>query len=699
MAKGRIQGITIEIGGDTTKLQQALKQVDASLKTTQNALKDVNKLLKLDPKNTELLKQKQELLSKAIKDTNDRLKTLKDAYKQLDGKDTEEAKEQQKALAREIVETENNLKSLKREAKDFGSVMSQQLKATSEQLKDIGGKLTSIGKDLTTKVSAPIIAAFTYSSKVASDYEENLNKLRVAFGDYADEVIAFTDNAYLDYGLSKVDASEVASSFGAMAKGIGIADEQAGQMAITLTGLAADLASYFNTDVETAGTALEAIFTGNAQALKKYGVVLTDVNLKEFALSLGMTDKQYKNLGSVEKTMLRYQYVLSQTADAQGDFANTNDGMANATKILQATFKDLATVVGEQLLPIIVPVIQELASFISELANTNPELIEMAVKIGLVVAAFGPLLTMLGSVVSIIGSLIIGIGLLATPTGLIIASIIGAIAIITSLIIKLKELYNNSVAFRNFVDTLVGSVKASLSILLQNVKMTLEQIKTIFTTIFGAIKIAVEGKINEVKIVIETVLGIIKGIFEMFGNLIKGDFKGAFESLKGIAQTTLDGLKGIVQTKLETVKGVFKTVFTGAFDVVRTQIEKIKNLFNFKWQLPKLQLPHFKSVNTGPLGLPKIEVDWYAKAMKNGMILNNPTIFGMNNGALLGGGEAGSEVVVGTNSLMGMIQSAVSQNQPVINMTVNGGNVSANELASIVIDKLTTQINRNNNRW
>lgn len=699
MAKGRIQGITIEIGGDTTKLQQALKQVDASLKTTQNALKDVNKLLKLDPKNTELLKQKQELLSKAIKDTNDRLKTLKDAYKQLDGKDTEEAKEQQKALAREIVETENNLKSLKREAKDFGSVMSQQLKATGEQLKDIGGKLTSIGKDLTTKVSAPIIAAFTYSSKVASDYEENLNKLSVAFGDYADEVRAFTDNAYLDFGLSKVDASEVASSFGAMAKGIGIADEQAGQMAITLTGLAADLASYFNTDVETAGTALEAIFTGNAQALKKFGVVLTDVNLKEFAASLGITAKQYSKLGAVEKTMLRYQYVLKQTSDAQGDFANTNDGMANASKTMEAVFKDLATVVGEQLLPIIVPVIQKITEFVGKLANANPELIEMAVKIGLVVAAFGPLLTMLGSVVSIIGSLIIGIGLLATPTGLIIASIIGAIAIITSLIIKLKELYNNSVAFRKFVDTLVGSVKASLSILLQNVKMTLEQIKTIFTTVFGAIKIAVEGKINEVKIVIETVLGIIKGIFEVFGNIIKGDFKGAFESLKGIAQTTLDGLKGVVQNKLETIKGVFKTVFTGAFDVVRIQIDKIKNLFNFKWQLPKLQLPHFKSVNTGPLGLPKIEVDWYAKAMKNGMILNNPTIFGMNNNALLGGGEAGSEVVVGTNSLMGMIQSAVSQNQPVINMTVNGGNVSANELASIVIDKLTTQINRNNNRW
>ena len=699
MAKGRIQGITIEIGGDTTKLQQALKQVDGSLKTTQSALKDVNKLLKLDPKNTELLKQKQELLSKAIKDTNDRLKTLKDAYKQLDGKDTEEAKEQQKALAREIVETENNLKSLKREAKDFGSVMSQQLKATGEQLKDVGGKLTSIGRDLTAKVSAPLIAAFTYSSKVASDYEENLNKLRVAFGGYADEVRAFTDNAYLDYGLSKVDASEVASSFGAMAKGIGIADEQAGQMAITLTGLAADLASYFNTDIETAGTALEAIFTGNAQALKKFGVVITDTNLKEFAASLGITAKEYSKLGSVEKTMLRYQYVLKQTEDAQGDFARTNDGMANATKTLQATFKDLATVVGEQLLPIIVPIIQDIAAFVSELANANPQLIEMAVKIGLVVAAFGPALSLIGSAITIIGGLASAISFLLSPVGLVVAAVVGAIATITALVVLFKKLYNGSDKFRAMVDAFVTNIMNLFSILYENIKLTLEQIKTAFTTVFEVVRTIVQGKINEVKIVIETVLNIIKGIFEVFGNIIKGDFKAAFESLKGIGQTALDGLKSIVQNKLNTIKDAFKTAFSGAFEIVKTQIEKIKNLFNFKWQLPKLELPHFKATNTGPLGLPKIEVEWYAKAMKNGMILNNPTIFGMNNGALLGGGEAGSEVVVGTNSLMGMIQSAVSQNQPVINMTINGDNLSANELANIVIDKLTTQINRNNNRW
>ena len=79
--------------------------------------------------------------------------------------------------------------------------------------------------------------------------------------------------------------------------------------------------------------------------------------------------------------------------------------------------------------------------------------------------------------------------------------------------------------------------------------------------------------------------------------------------------------------------------------------------------------------------------------------MNSPTIFGMNNGKLLGGGESGSEVIVGTNSLMGMIQKAVGTNGMTINMTVNGGNISANELANVVIDKLTNTIQRNNQRW
>jgi phage-related minor tail protein len=119
MASGRVKGITVEIDGDTTGLQDALKNVDSSLKNTQAQLKDVNKLLKMDPHNTERLRQKQELLSKAAKDVKDKLATEKEALKQLqaEGSTDPRAIEQQNALKREIIATEQELKNYQSQIK------------------------------------------------------------------------------------------------------------------------------------------------------------------------------------------------------------------------------------------------------------------------------------------------------------------------------------------------------------------------------------------------------------------------------------------------------------------------------------------------------------------------------------------------------------------------------------------------------
>lgn len=423
MAKNRIKGITIELDADVSGVSKSFKDLDQSLKNTQSYLKDVNKLLKLDPGNTELLKQKQEYLNTSIKDTKERLKALKEAYKNFDGNESEEAKEKQKALAREIADTEQSLKSLKEQMREFGSVANQKLKEVGGNFKEFGDKLTGIGSKLTTRVTAPIAAGFTVAVNAASDYEENINKLEVAFGDYADEVRAFTDNAQMDFGLSMKDASESASAFGALAKGIGLSEEASANMSVELTKLSADLGSYFNTDIETAAGALEGIFTGNAQSLKKFGVVMTDVNLKEFALELGMTAKQYANLGSEDKAMLRFQYVMAQTADAQGDFARTNDGTANSMKSMQAAVEDLTTAIGQQLIPIIVPIIQKITGFITKLSKLDKNTLKIATTVAIVAAALGPLAMVLGTVSNLVGSLISGIGFMTTPIGLAITAI------------------------------------------------------------------------------------------------------------------------------------------------------------------------------------------------------------------------------------------------------------------------------------
>ena len=122
----RIKGITIDIDGNTTKLTDSLKSVDKSLKDTQAKLKDVDKLLKFDPKNTDLLKQKQELLAKAVSDTKTRLDELKKAQQQMIDSGVEKNSEQYQALVREIAETEQQLKNAEGAARNFGSVFGQQ---------------------------------------------------------------------------------------------------------------------------------------------------------------------------------------------------------------------------------------------------------------------------------------------------------------------------------------------------------------------------------------------------------------------------------------------------------------------------------------------------------------------------------------------------------------------------------------------
>lgn len=158
MASRRIQGITVEINGDTTKLNSALKSVDKSLAATQSQLKDVEKLLKLDPKNTELLAQKQKLLTNAIGDSKDRLEKLKQAAAELAKKDsTPEVKKQQDALQREIIETENQLKSFEKELGNVPNKAKHAFDAIGDGLTKAGEKISEVGEGMTKYVTTPIV--------------------------------------------------------------------------------------------------------------------------------------------------------------------------------------------------------------------------------------------------------------------------------------------------------------------------------------------------------------------------------------------------------------------------------------------------------------------------------------------------------------------------------------------------------------
>lgn len=225
---------------------------------------------------------------------------------------------------------------------------------------------------------------------------------------------------------------------------------------------------------------------------------------------------------------------------------------------------------------------------------------------------------------------------------------------------------------------------------LGNIKIVFQTIftviKTIVSTAFENIKTVITTAWNNIKIVISTVLDVIKNIIKLATSIIKGDWKGAWEAIKGIFSSIWNGIKGIVSNVWNAIKSIFSnnlnaikssvsTVFNGvkaviqntingAKNIVKSGLDAIKNFFSkLKLKFPSIKLPHFSikgSFSLKPPSVPKLSVDWYAKAMKNAMLLNQPTIFGVNpNGNLMGGGEAGQEVVAGSSTLMAMIRNAV----------------------------------------
>lgn len=178
----RIQGITVEIGGDTTKLQTALKGVNSEIKNTQQQLKDVDKLLKLDPGNTELLAQKQKLLSEAVGETKEKLAALKTAAEQANTalESGEISQSQYDALQREIIETEQNLRSLEAQANQSATAL-QKIGATGEKLKTVGDNISSAGEKM-LPATAAVAGLGTAAVTTAANFESSMSQVQATMG-------------------------------------------------------------------------------------------------------------------------------------------------------------------------------------------------------------------------------------------------------------------------------------------------------------------------------------------------------------------------------------------------------------------------------------------------------------------------------------------------------------------------------------
>lgn len=194
---------------------------------------------------------------------------------------------------------------------------------------------------------------------ISSSLTEVENVVRTTFGNYEKLIQNFSKTSIQDFGMSELTAKQVASRFQAMGTAMGFSQRKMADMSLQLTKLTADMASFYDMEQSDVARNLQAVFTGETEPLRKYGLDLTQATLKEWAMKQGL-DADISSMTQAEKTMLRYQYVMANTAAAQGDFARTSDTWANQVRILKQSFEQLAAIIGGALINAFKPFVRTL---------------------------------------------------------------------------------------------------------------------------------------------------------------------------------------------------------------------------------------------------------------------------------------------------------------------------------------------------
>ena len=584
MAGNRIKGLTIEIGGDTTKLSDSLKGVDKSLKDTQTQLKDVNKLLKLDPKNVDLLKQRHELLGKAVTDTKKRQEELKKALEQLkDAGSTEENRKQQDLLQRELIETTDQLDKLQ---KEYGNGLTPQLQAVSA----ISGEVAEKTKGISTAagVAAGGMLAMAYNAATT-----------------ADDLLTLANTS--GFSVEELQKLQYASSF---------VDVSMETMTGSVTKLTKNMAS------------------GN-KVFDQLGISITDQN----GNMRDATDVWYEALealGKVENETERDQLSMELFGKSAMEMAGIVDDGGAALKALGEEAEATGNILSKD-------AVEDAVAFNDQIDELKGKATMAFLEAGAALA--DTLVPALESLVDVITSVLSWFGNLDGSTQAFILTVLGLVAAISPI--------------AGIISTITG-VAAAL-----NVAM-LPMIGTIAAIVAG--------------VAAAVAIGV-----------------ALYQNWDTIKQKAGE-LASSIKQKFEDIKTSISDKIEAAKQTVHDAIEKIKGFFNFSWSLPTLKMPHFKmegSFSLMPPSVPHLSVDWYAKAMNRPMLLDGATIFGARGNTLLGGGEAGKEVILGLDKLREYAGGTMNFNV-VINQQPGQ---SAEDLAKVVSRQIQKDIMNKKAVW
>lgn len=460
------------------------------------------------------------------------------------------------------------------------------------------------------------------------------------------------------------------------------------------------------------------------QELMKDGMSVGDA-LKLIKQSSDETGTAFNELWSSQEAGKAAMALLNDSAgdfnETMGSMANVTDLVSQGLEKMDTPsakvskslnrIKNSGVELGSVLLTTVTPYIEVFSQKVIELTNKFNAMPDSQKKVILVLLAIvaavtpvllvvGKVITAFGQVYSVAGKLVTGLGKL---WGVFAANpVLIVVAVLAAIVAAFIHLWNTSESFRNFWINLWNGITSTLSSAWETIKniitvgimliasiisaavqiITLpwrfiwENCKEYIIEAWNYIKAAVSSALGVISSVISNawniianyltrILSNIKNKFVSEWNAIKSHVSSAINGIKSSISNGLNGAKSTVTGVLNSIRSAFSSVWDGCKNIVGNAIGHIKSLMNFSWSLPSLKLPHFSisgKFSLHPPSVPKLGIEWYKKAMDDGMIMNQPTIFGYNakSNQFLAGGEAGSETVVGTQNLMDMIQEAVN---------------------------------------
>lgn len=562
----RVQGITVEIGGNTKGLDTALRKVNKTVNETQEQLKDVKKLLKFDPGNTELLAQRQQLLKKAVGETTDRLAQLKDAEKQLKDSGVDENSAQFQSLRREIIETENSLDDLK-DAANESNVVLEKIGATADKVASGAQKVADATAGISRTAQAGLAAAAAATVKIVdsyADYEQLIGGVETLFKGDAKKLVGYANNAYKTAGLSANDYMKTATGFAASLvsslggdtkKAVDLAD-----MAIT------DMADNFN----KMGSDIQSIQNAY-QGFAKQNYTMLD-NLK---LGFGGTKEEMQRLLDEAEKLSGIHYDIGNYADIVNAIHVIQDEMG----ITGTTAKEAeGTISGS-----IAAFKSSVSNLLAGMGDANADVDQLTDN---VVEAFK---TMAGNIIPILQNIwdhlpggakfaLIGMGAVAaiSPVAGAIANIGGAVSMLTKIL----------PAVSGGLSSIFGAVTSFVAA---------NPIVLIIAAIVALVAlIATKG--DEIQALLQKLDDWLQGIFardwtEVFGPVLGGILNGFFANVKAVwdsIKQTFDGIidfiRGVFtgdwQRAWEGVKEIFGGVFKGLTALAKAPVNGIIALLN-----------------------------------------------------------------------------------------------------------------------